>query len=418
MEGSFACPECGTQVEVRGLAPGRQVRCGFCNRLLEVPYLPRAADSPWRRRRFGRPKWLPWVWAAVAVLFVAIVAAVSAHLFKQQWYSSQARSINHLVESSRQHQADGAFGPALIDLDAAIEMACRAGPQYIARLDVWRKERAALAQRDAQTVIDSLFGARSAEFPLGNWLNLIARASRDPDLATLCSSIDHHFQTALNRQVDDDLAAARQGAESGHVVSSFGFCERIAALLDHLAPSRQSTVRTETRDIVVQLVSTRGVKLEPPRGDFVFGSQTYVAELFQLLDKALEAKGFLPYRESSHWRGEWNHALYQLSLDVSEQLEGNYLSSANRLTRIEARLTITSRGPDAWHWQITPTARSSVPLPNLPAYLSSRVAMSRDRSDEMERLLYDDARGQIHDKFLHALNHMPICPTGQSTSSK
>ena len=45
MEGSFACPECGTFVEVHGLAPGRQVRCGFCNRLLEVPYLPRAADS-------------------------------------------------------------------------------------------------------------------------------------------------------------------------------------------------------------------------------------------------------------------------------------------------------------------------------------------------------------------------------------
>ena len=43
MDGSFACPECGSDVEVRGLAPGRQVRCGFCHRLLEVPYLPRAA---------------------------------------------------------------------------------------------------------------------------------------------------------------------------------------------------------------------------------------------------------------------------------------------------------------------------------------------------------------------------------------
>ena len=67
MDGSFACPECGSSVEVGGLAPGRQVRCGFCDRLLEVPFLPRAADAPWKRRRFGRPKWLNWAWAALAI---------------------------------------------------------------------------------------------------------------------------------------------------------------------------------------------------------------------------------------------------------------------------------------------------------------------------------------------------------------
>ena len=137
-----------------------------------------------------------------------------------------------------------------------------------------------------------------------------------------------------------------------------------------------------------------------------------------VLKKALEAKGFLPYRESSFWRQEWDHALYHVSLDVIEQLEGDYLSSANRLTRIEARLTLASRGTAKWHWQTNPTARSAVPLPNLPAYLSSRMAMSGERSDEMERLLYDNARGQIHDKFAHALSNMPACPTGEPTSPK
>ena len=107
-----------------------------------------------------------------------------------------------------------------------------------------------------------------------------------------------------------------------------------------------------------------------------------------------------------------------MSLNVKEQLEGDYLSSPNRLTRIEARLTLASRGPAEWHWQTNPTARSAVPLPNLPAYLSSRMAVSRERSDEMERLLYDNARGQIHDKFTHALSNMPACPTGKPTSRK
>ncbi len=45
-----------------------------------------------------------------------------------------------------------------------------------------------------------------------------------------------------------------------------------------------------------------------------------------------------------------------------------------------------------------PTARSTVPLPKLPAYVSNRLAISPERSDEVEKLLYDDARGQIDEQ--------------------
>ena len=99
MDGSFACPECGSSVEVTGLAPGRQVRCGFCNRLLEVPFLPRAADPPWKRRRFARPKWFLWASAALAVVAVAIVGTGPSDLFTRQYDSAQQRSINQLLES-------------------------------------------------------------------------------------------------------------------------------------------------------------------------------------------------------------------------------------------------------------------------------------------------------------------------------
>ena len=58
--------------------------------------------------------------------------------------------------------------------------------------------------------------------------------------------------------------------------------------------------------------------------------------------KAFEAKGYLPYRDSSHWRAQWKHARYLATIVVSEKLEGNYLSSANRLTRIEVWLTVTA----------------------------------------------------------------------------
>ena len=45
--------------------------------------------------------------------------------------------------------------------------------------------------------------------------------------------------------------------------------------------------------------------------------------------------------------------------------------------------------------------------PKLPAYLSSRLAISPERSEEFEQLLYENARGQIDEKFGYALSNMP-----------
>ena len=87
--------------------------------------------------------------------------------------------------------------------------------------------------------------------------------------------------------------------------------------------------------------------------------------------------------------------------------DANYLSSENRLTRIEARLSLTSRVKSVW--QTMPTALTTVPMPGLPAYLARSVAASPARREEFERLLYDNARGQIDGKFSQALSNMPPC---------
>jgi len=129
-----------------------------------------------------------------------------------------------------------------------------------------------------------------------------------------------------------------------------------------------------------------------------------------VLAAALEAKAYLPNRESSPWSKLWEHALYHMRLDVSEIQEGSYLSSQNRLTRIEVALTLTSRGEVIF--RTTPTARSKVPLPNLPAYLASRAAISTKRSEEFEHLLYISARDQVDERFRISLSSMPACPTG------
>ena len=112
------------------------------------------------------------------------------------------------------------------------------------------------------------------------------------------------------------------------------------------------------------------------RGHLLAGSlarynETMVPEML----RGLKARGYLPREDSSFWRPRWDDAPYHLTLEVNEKQEGNYMSSENRLTRIDAHLTLTFRGKEIW--QTTPTARTVVPLPNLPAYFAARVAMSR-----------------------------------------
>jgi hypothetical protein len=406
MDGSFACPECGSSVEVAGLAPGRQVRCGFCNRLLEVPFLPRAADARWKRRRFKQARWFPWACAALAIAFVAIVCTGVIRFVARQYDSAQQRSIDQLLGSSKANEADGHLDQALIDLDTALELARKAGPTYVARIDEWAKKRPALARREVELAIERLSKADRASFQLGFWLTLVTRSEKDADLAPLSEPIRRQFVADLDSKVTYELSAAQRSADLGQILPSFTTCERIAVLLDHLPSGKATAFRAETLALVDRLISQHGVTIETPQGQFAFGAKSYVAEIVPVVAKAFEAKGYLPDRAKSPWKAEWKHARFHATIVVSESLEGNYLSSANRLTRIEVRLTLTSADKRTLVFQTTPTARSTVPLPKLPVYLSSRVAMPGERSKEIEKLLYDDARGQIDSKLAHSLANM------------
>ncbi len=200
MDGSFACPDCGSEVAVRGLAPGRQVRCDFCHRLLEVPFLPRAADGPWKRRRFARPKWVGWAWVGLAALTAVIVTVGAFQFVKRQYQSVRERSISQLLTSSRRHEADGRLGQALIDLDAAIELARAAGPDALDRFKDEQKRRPELARSDAENLLAGLCRVHPPSFRLGDWLNLVARAREGPGSGVGCPcdprAVPEHAQRA------------------------------------------------------------------------------------------------------------------------------------------------------------------------------------------------------------------------------
>jgi hypothetical protein len=408
MDGFFACPECGSAIKVAGLAPGRQVRCGFCHRLLEVPYLPRVPMGRRTTRRFWQGKWVRWAWTAVAVvaIFATLVSAI--RFLGRQYRSFQDDAIGQLLEKSRSLEADGQLGQALVERDAAIDLIRQAGASTHYTIEPEQQHRAELARREAQATLDRLAQEHRQAYPLGDWLNLLARSKKDPDVSGLQSRIEDTFRISVQHQGARELDAARQAFEAGRVVASLRTCDRIAAFFPYLTTDSRAELRAATEELVNRLVATRGVALETSMGTSVMGSyESYRARLLPVLVQALEAKGFLPYSDTSPWKAAWQHALYRLRLEVSERREGNYLSSENRLTRIESRLTLTTG--DRLVWETMPTARTTVPLPGLPAYQTVRAELKRDRSAELERLLYENARGQIEGKFSQSLGHMPAC---------
>jgi hypothetical protein len=347
-----------------------------------------------------------WSWIGVAVVGVIVLIVTTTRLVKRQYESAHERSIKRLLDSSHRLEMNGRVSEALVDLDAALLLIDQADSKVKITADSPRKHRQTLARKDAEAVRDKLLASTTNAFPLGEWLGLLERTRQDADLASLRSNVEEQFVAHLNREVASQLDTARSAISAQQPLQAVNICEQIVRLLANLPPDIRQPYRTEADRLVSDLIQHRGVLLEMPRGEFIQGTQNaYATELLPSIERALESKGYLPNRAASPFKQLWNASLYQLDVEIIEKREGNYLSTENRLTRIEARLRLSSRGEPVW--QTMPTSRSSVPLPHLPAYQASRLAVNNGRSEELENLLYTDARGQIADKLGFALQHLP-----------
>ena len=152
MDGSFACPECGSQVEVQGLAPGRQVRCGFCQQLIEVPFLPRVPAGSWKRRRFSRSRWFTWTLGALGAISMVLCLAGVIQYVRTHLRAAEKGSIARLLESSRAHEESGRLDQALIDLDVALDLARKNELTDPTLIEEQQRRRGDLARRDTLAV--------------------------------------------------------------------------------------------------------------------------------------------------------------------------------------------------------------------------------------------------------------------------
>lgn len=403
MDGEFACPECGQTVQVRGTSPGRQVRCSFCGRLIEVPFLPRV-DGEWKRARFTRPRWVPWAWAALAIVLMGIIGTAGVQVLIRGERAAKVRAVERLIESSKSHEDDGRLDLALVDLDSALEVAPSTGTP-LADPEALRLHRGDLARRDLQDVVRKLAEAPGSSKPVGAWLNVVARVGADRDLTPLRREIEARFLEVLRAWIDE---TERQALHETVPDVAFRSCVEGGDLAIHLPQPDQNAARNRFQAIASSLVERFGVVVEAEPGEFVLGTPAGYEKAFEPpAVEALREKGYLPPPKSTRWRELWSRAPYRFSYRILERFEAAYLSTQNRTSRIEAKLSLHERGREIW--TTAPNAHTRVPVPNMASYLAGRLALSQNRGDEAEKVLYDDAFSQIFQRFQHGLLILPAC---------
>ncbi len=411
MDGSFACPECGNTVEVQGLTPGRQTRCGFCNRLVEVPFIPRAIDPSWRRARFRRSRWALAAWSALGLAFLAVTIAGVSRLLIHRSRNERLLAVDRLRQSATQQRDSAAYGSALVDLDSAIELLKSMRPdEYGPRLEELKRLRGETARQDAEKILRGLTGRQVSGHSSGEWLNLRARIAKDADLAGIKKEFESRFQSHLLASVDADYRAARASFDSGRFAESLDTCLRLDHELKHLLPDVREKWRGRVEELVEAIVQSAGVVVTASDREALAGPnhKTYTPKLAEEATKALRDRGYLPPPSGVAWSSAWSRSPFHLDLQVVERREGNYQASHNRLARIEVHLILEHRG--SLLWEATSTVRSAVPLPKIPASFSNRLAIGPARIDEFEALLYENARSRIDGQTAIVLKEIPPCP--------
>ncbi len=408
MDGEFACPECGHMVTISEQATGRQVTCPWCESFVEVPYFPRLAGRGGRAggRRGGRLR--EWSRATLLICgaLLTTTAAFGVVALRVSGESRLCATFEKLRSESLADESAGRYGQALVEINAALEIAGRLRHAPLDAVDELRRRRDEVARRD---VAERLGGVPKLdpEHGVGEALTLAARVESEPALATMRDAVVEELRAARGRLAGTLLEDARRKLTRGEFAEALAGLGRIDDAAGHLSSGDREQIRTATLAITTQIARARGVVLEPMRGKFTLGSlDAYVRRLTPRLAETLEKRGYLLAPADDDARRLWEaEAPYRLVVDVYESAGPSYLESLNPTTRIETRLTLTHAGSHVWDG--TAQGRTRIPLPGMPAMVASRIAGAGRRDPEFERRMHADALVVLLEHFDLSLRGLP-----------
>lgn len=419
MDGSFACPECGCEIRLTGLSPGREVRCDWCRSVVEVPFLPRADQIKRARRYRRRRRWPAWAWGTVCVLCAAILIAGTNRFVRSHRHSAVADTLTRLVETSREAEKCGRLGEALATIEAALTLAGKSDAKTI-DCDGLRRLRHTLARREAESQLSGLESLPPGDDPgraVGRALTLAARVRNDEALAGLEEPVNVVLERLRLRWVEADSLASKTAFEAGKPDKALDLCQRAHTTADELPRALREKWQADATDLARKIIARHGTIIDPVRGHFSGGTpRAYAATLHPPLTTSLRLSGYLPRPPSPLWNDLWTSlAPYRVTVEINEKYEDTYLQSANRLSVLDGTLSLLRDGKRFWYE--SPTARTQVPLPGLPAYQASRVAVGDHRSPEFERLLYENARNLLAERLVANLRSLPACAASATSTA-
>jgi hypothetical protein len=406
MAGVFACPECGQELMVAGVSPGREVQCEACSTWVEVPFLPRNL-APRRTRRAGRSPWASTALrAAVAFVVVALLGLVASRVIGGRVRSDRERVLAELVASAERAESSSRYDVALREVEAALAHARtfeREGSGRLGEL-AERRDRASLLEAKARlAAVDTLDPDRA----VGESLTLAKRAGRDPALAALAGEVGAKLAESRSRRAGADLALAKGAFVAGRDAEAVAFAERLHDRAGELPDVESKRFRAEAESLIGLVVGRSGVALPPVAGKFAAGSaEGYAARLDKVRVDTLKAHGYLPQPRGSAWAGLWDEkAPFAQTVEVVETQDELYLQSKNRSTLIDGTFELTRGGRVLWKGRAV--GRTRAPLPDLSAYLAGHLATADRRDPDAERRLHADALAQFVDQASRSLRGVP-----------
>jgi hypothetical protein len=407
MAGVFACPECGQELEVEGLSPGREVQCAGCSTWVEVPFLPRA--SGWKRGRRSTAR-SPWESKLLrgAILFASVVllGLVAVRMVVGRVRSGKELVLAALIASVDEAESSRRYDTAFREIEAALAHARTMGLEGSGRLDELKERRDRLSVVEAEVGLAAVDGLNPDE-AVGESSRIAERAKHDRALAPLEGAIEAKLDESRRRQAEADLAIARRAFDSGQDAEAFAAAERLHGRAGLLPSPDARRFEGEAQGLIEAAVARSGMALPPVVGRFVAGSaEAYTARLDRHRAEAARARGYLPQPRRSPWAKVWDEmAPFRATVQVVETQEELYLQSKNRTTQVDATIELT-RG-DQVVWKNRVVTRTRMPLPDLPAYLAGHLATAAKRDPETERRLHDDAVVQFVEQAVKNLRSLP-----------
>ncbi len=417
MDGTFACPECGTEIVLEGLSPGRQVRCGWCSTSIEVPFLPRKGTPLLRRRsdsRTRRKVILAWTGLGIATFLVVVIG--TGRFFQRRDREQHEGALCGHISAAQDFEKAGQFDRSLDEIDQAVAASSAMGPQDRERLESLQRDRARLVRRAAEIRLAAI-PADAPDKAVAACLSLRAWVRKETTLSDLEDAVDDRLERSLRQWAENDANDARLAAKARRGTAALDLCERLMKTTEELVDKEaRRQLRSDAELVVRDVIIRQGVILDPIRGEFTLGSsQAYDTALHTQVESLLSQRGYVLRRPASDWNRLWDSlAPYHVAISISERMGANYLHSENRLSVIEAKIMLGRAGKLLWTGGPA-IARSQSPIPNLAVYKASQIAVG-DRRNEAERIIYQDAYSTLIGKFNITINGLPNCPETSANS--